>query len=62
MSGGVIAVQDSYGDGVLWQHVESCTICGALVFVAANYADGGTLDTTDQHRAWHATPAIGSAS
>jgi len=62
MSGGVIAVEDTYGDGVFSQKIESCAKCGALTFVAAAWPGGGSLDTREVHRNWHATLGIGDAS
>lgn len=53
MSGGVIAVEDTYGDGVFSQKIESCATCGALIFVSAAWPGGGSLDTRQVHRDWH---------
>lgn len=58
----MIAVQDTYGDSPVFQHMSACSDCGAVVFVAAAYADGSSLDTREQHRQWHERLATSAMS
>lgn len=57
---GRITVRDSYGDDQREQHIETCQVCGALVFVEARYPGGGTLDSRAFHQQWHAAQAVAS--